>query len=208
MIMSEAEQIDMLDELSKEYSPDMQTSIRQKINVLLNLKQQLAEAEAHVDDIQMKISKLENTDLPSMLDEFGIDKTVFQDGLKISLNDTVYTRVNKPECEKGWLQLKECGRDGIIKPVISVVISQNEDRKAIADLMHMINNSIDSEKIELDFKYHAGQLSAVVNDMLDLGIELDQNVFKQSVKRSVKITQPKSFQSRSTKKAANTGANI
>lgn len=184
-------QRDMLEELSQEYAPDMQTTVRQRVNQLLELKAQREEIQAQIEDLDLQIDRLESQDLPALFDEFQIQDMSFKDGVKIKLDNKVFTRVNKPELQKGWEILNSLGRKGIIKPTIIVTVAQDEEKKEIDTFITVIKNSIEHEKVELDFKYHAGQLNAVANDIFDSGEELDGDVFKQSVKRGVKITQPK-----------------
>lgn len=185
------EQMDMLQDLQNEYAPDMRTMVRQIINQLLQLKSLRAELESQLDSLSLDIDKLESQDLPAMFDEFQIQEMAFKDGLKVKLDDKVFTRVNKPELEKGWNLLREKGRVGIIKPVVVVTVAQSEEKIDIDQLITVIKNAIEYEKVELDFKYHAGQLNAVANDIFECGEELDDAVFKQSVKRGIKITQSK-----------------
>lgn len=166
-------------------------TIRKKIDLLNLLQVDLAAFENAVKECKERIYILESQDLPALMDEFDLDEFTFQDGVKVKLADKTFTYVNVAERKKAWEQFNELGRRGVFKPSVYVVLAQTVGEPVIDALIASIKGAVEIEKIELSFDAHAGSLNANCNDLIDNGIELDSDVFKQSVKRGVKITQPK-----------------
>jgi hypothetical protein len=186
------EERQQLTQLCRENSPNIEVIFKDKIYTLENLQKLLAESETTVKELKQKIAKIEEDEIPNLMDELQVSILSFQGGISVALDDKVYTRVNNPERERGWEWLRERGYTGVIKPVIVVTVAQDESKSDIVNLMNMIKNSIEYENVELSFDYHAGQLSAVARHITESFGELDPGIFKQSVKRGVKIKQLKS----------------
>jgi hypothetical protein len=178
-----------LAELCQENAANLEAVFQHKVGILENLKNMLEEGESKVKELKQQIAKIEEEELPNLMLELQVDILSFQNGLSIMLDEKLHTSVNKPERRKAWELLRQKGFTGIIKPVIKVTIAQDELEKDINELITMIQNSIEFEEVELAFDYHAGQLSAVARDILDSGQELEPQVFRQFLKRGVKIKQ-------------------
>lgn len=180
-----------LDELQNEGDFSLEKFLQKKVVELKTIKARIDELETELKKLENLERKIEGEEIPSLLDEFQLDAVKLKNGLKISLNDKVFTRVNSDDSEAAWQILKDLDRAGVITPVVSVQVSSSEDRKSIDDLVSIINNSIENQGISLTFKYHAGTLNAVMNDLMSEGIELKGDVFKTFIKRGVKITEQK-----------------
>lgn len=163
--------------------------VRMQISLLDGYDKELTICKTRVKDLEISISKIENDILPNLMEELELDTLSLNDGTTLTLQNTLWLRVNKPECEQGWAILKARGNAGIIKPVVKIVVSQTEDKKEIDTLINIIKNSIEFEKIELDFEYNAQTLSAFGRELAEEGAMLDESIFKTSIKRTVKIKQ-------------------
>lgn len=179
-------------EMFSDEQPTINSLLKKKVDHLLVLKSILKHAKDHIDELEFEINQLEGHDLPALLDELQLDAFTLNNGTKVALNDKSFTYVNVPEREKGWEKLKEKGYTGIIKPVIKITVSQDENKKSIKELLTIIDNSIEHEKVELNYEYSATKLSSAANEMELRGIDLEADIFKKSAKRGVKITESKS----------------
>lgn len=184
--------------LCRENNENIEDIFKNKIGTLAHLQKQLAEYESHVDELKRKISAIEEDELPNLMDELMITTLEFNDGLSITLDDKVYFRVNAPEREIAWKKLVEMGAPGIIKPVLKITVAQTEGRSDIIDAINIVKNSLECDDVQLTYEYNPMQLSALMREFIENCVDFDDDVFKQSVKRGVKIKQKSKYNRRKT----------
>lgn len=161
--------------------------IKSKIEVLLIKEAQLKEAEDKVKNLKADIVRIEEHEIPDIMSEFQLQSFETTDGFKVKLSEQVYTHVHKEQLDAAYQALLNVDCPHIFKPTVKLVF----DAQLTENDKTCMREDFPNAEIEFSYAYHHSTLSAAVRALLEEGKCLDSNIFKQSVRRSVKLTQPK-----------------
>lgn len=180
----------LIDQLASEAGQTVHGVIRNKIKALEIKKGILKELEKKVETTKEEIKRLEEEELPNLLDEMQVKEFAFNDGTHIKMQETVYTYVNKENHFAAYYELLRLGCPYIIKPVIKVEI---DEQNSIEDYNNVLNKLSDAvqDVCTMDgnnFEYNQNTLSALARRLLEeQGVKLNPEIFKERIKRVVKI---------------------
>ena len=114
----------------------------------------------------------------------------FNDGTHIKVQETVYTYVNKENHFAAYYALLELGCPYIIKPVIKVEIDQQKTIQDYNSVLEKLSDAV-QDVCTMDannFEYNQNTLSALARRLLvEKGVKLNPEIFKERIKRVVKI---------------------
>lgn len=122
------------------------------------------ELEAELKDTAEMLRRMVREYIPENMAILGMDSVTTSEGLKVSIAEVVYARLNKEDQLKGFAWLKKRGLDGIIKNQIVV----NVDKKD-PDQLKIIDKLVNTlEKHGLSYnveeKVHPATLQSAIRD--------------------------------------------
>jgi len=142
-----------------------------KLQELSDLLKVYFDAEKQKKDLEVQLKET-GTILQRMLREFipesmamlGVDSVTTSEGLKVSVIQAVYARLNKQDQLRGFNWLKKHGLDGIIKNQIVVNVDKKDEGQT--KVLDKLLSTLDKHGFtyNIDEKVHAATLQAAIRD--------------------------------------------
>ena len=182
-LMQEMEQ-QVVDHLGK-VGDDALSSLGQKCSELVEVRADLAQLEEKKKELSQREFKLENEEIPAVMEENNLTSLKLKDGQKIEITESYHasiTQANKDFCFN-WL--KEKGLDDIIKNEVSVAFGRGENDGALD-----LKSQLEGQGLPVDHsqKIHPQTLKAFVGERIRSGNAVPDE-FGVFIRKKVKIRQ-------------------
>lgn len=128
------------------------------------LEKRKVEVEVEMKSLAETLRRMVREYIPEAMSILGVDTIVTADGLKVSVEEKVYARLNKEDQLRGFAWLKKHGLDGIIKNQVIVNIDKKDPDQA--KLVEKLLTTMDKHGMsyEIEEKVHAATLQAAIRD--------------------------------------------
>jgi hypothetical protein len=177
----EAVNADKFDSVQKEGASDLSNMIRRS----LEIDKQIADAEQFLKDLKFKKRKINEEDIPMLMEEMGMD-SVTVDGHKVTVRQFVHARIADDKRDEAFSFLRSIGEADIIKNdvVVSFAAGQDNMAGAVMDDLRGQYGLEPSQKTHV----HPSTLKAWVKNRIEAGKELDFDTFGVFVGTEAKIS--------------------
>ena len=170
---------DKFDNVEKDGASRLSNLIRQSLDV----QRQIEEAEQHVKDLKFKKRKVDQEDIPMLMEEMGVDSLTV-DGHKVSVVNFVHARIPEEKRDQAYSFLRSIGEADIIKNDVTVSFSAGQDNMAGAVVDDLRNQGYEpAQKTHI----HPSTLKAWVKNRIESGKDLDFETFGVYVGTEAKI---------------------
>ncbi len=168
------------DNVDKDGASDLSNLIRRSIQI----DKDIEEAEQHLKDLKFKKRKINEEDIPNLMDEMGMD-SVEVDGYKVKVRPFVHARIPDDKKEEAYAFIRSIGEADIIKNEVTVAFSAGQDNQAGAVIDDLRQQGYDpAQKTHV----HPSTLKAWVRGRVESGKELDFDTFGVYVGNEAKIS--------------------
>jgi len=176
----EAVNADKFDTVGKEGASELSNLIRRSIQI----DQEIKDAEQHLKDLKFKKRKVNEEDIPMLMEEMGMDR-VDVDGNKVTLRQFVHARITEDKRDEAFGFLRSIGEADIIKNDVTVSFSAGQDNQAGAVVDDLRNQGLEpAQKTHI----HPMTLKSWVKNRIESGQEIDFDTFGVFVGTEAKIT--------------------
>lgn len=159
---------------------------RSKLSVLLT---QLVQTEDKIAQLELEVSLekerkriLVEEDIPDLMDSSGADIHGIP-GVQVTVKDDVRASVSKERLAKAVKWLDDHGHGGIVKRLISVAFSRDQEDKA-TELVDRIKGDY---PVKQDWSIHAGTLKAWATRRIEAEEDIPRDLFGIQERRVAKI---------------------
>jgi len=157
------------DKVDGEKGSTLSTLIRQSMEI----DEKIAEAEQYLKDLKFKKRKVNEEDIPNLMQEMGID-SVTVDGNKVALRQFVHARIADDKKDEAFTWLRSIGEADIIKNDVTVSFKSGEDNMAGAVIDDLRSQGLEpAQKTHV----HPQTLKAWVKNRIESGQEIDFDTF-------------------------------
>jgi hypothetical protein len=168
------------DKVDGEKGSTLSNLIRQSMEV----DQKIAEAEQYLKDLKFQKRKVNEEDIPNLMQEMGMD-SVTVDGNKVALRQFVHARIADDKKDEAFTWLRSIGEGDIIKNDVTVSFKSGEDNMAGAVVDDLRNQGLEpAQKTHV----HSQTLKAWVKNRIESGGEIDFDTFGVFVGTEAKIS--------------------
>ena len=169
------------DKVNEDKGKTLSDLIRQSMKI----DEEIAQAEQYLKDLKFKKRKVNEEDIPSLMQEMGMD-SVTVDGNKVALRQFVHARIPEEKKDEAYNWLRSIGEGDIIKNDVTISFSAGQDNMAgsvVEDLRQQYGLD-PSQKTHV----HPSTLKAWVKNRIEAGKELDFDTFGVFVGTEAKIS--------------------
>ena len=160
---------DKFDNIDKEGASKLSNFIRQSIQI----QKDIEDAEQHLKDLKFKKRKVNEEDIPNLMQEMGMD-SVTVDGNKVALRQFVHARIPEEKKEEAYNWLRSIGEGDIIKNDVVVSFGSGQDNMAGAVVDDLRNQGLEpAQKTHV----HPQTLKAWVKGRIEAGKDIDFDTF-------------------------------
>ncbi|MEL0287078.1 MAG: hypothetical protein VXA34_00320 [Gammaproteobacteria bacterium] len=157
------------DKVDGEKGSTLSTLIRQSMEI----DEKIAEAEQYLKDLKFKKRKVNEEDIPNLMQEMGMD-SVTVDGNKVALRQFVHARIADDRKDEAFTWLRSIGEADIIKNDVTVSFKSGEDNMAGAVIDDLRSQGLEpAQKTHV----HPQTLKAWVKNRIESGQEIDFDTF-------------------------------
>lgn len=162
--------------------------IRTLADEMLRLKDGIEQAEIELKAMKDACRKIEELDLPELMDEVGMSEFKMGDGRVISIENKVYASIPKDRQDEAFSWLRKRKLDGIIKRTITVVFGKGEDKKArhVERNLHRYKSLVDNSIVSSE-TIHPQTLKAFARKALEDGMDIPLDAFGIFEKRVASV---------------------
>lgn len=171
---------DKFDKVNQESGSRLSGLIKESMEI----DKKIAEAEQYLKDLKFKKRKVNEEDIPNLMQEMDMD-SVTVDGNKVSLRQFVHARIPDEKKQEAYNWLRSIGEGDIIKNDITVSFGSGQDNVAGAVMDDLTNQGLEpAQKTHI----HAMTLKAWVKSRIESGKDIDFDTFGVYVGTEAKIT--------------------
>jgi hypothetical protein len=168
-LIDEAVEPDKFDTVNTEGASRLSNLVRESIA----LDQQIKDAEQYVKDLKYKKRKVNEEDIPALMQEMGMDSLTV-DGNKIALRQFVHARIPEDQRDQAFAWLRSIGEGDIIKHDVTVSFNTGQDNIAGAVVDDLRQQGLDpAQKTHV----HPQTLKAWVKGRIESGKDIDFEMF-------------------------------
>jgi len=139
----------------------------------MDLDSKIADAEQYLKDLKYKKRKVNEEDIPALMQEMGVD-SVTVEGNKVSLRQFVHARIAEDKRDEAFSWLRSIGEGDIIKNDVTVSFNTGQDNLAGAVIDDLRNQGLEpAQKTHV----HPQTLKAWVKGRIESGKEIDFDTF-------------------------------
>ena len=146
---------------------------------------EIAQAEQYLKDLKFKKRKVNEDDIPNLMQEMGMD-SVTVDGNKVALRQLVHARIPDEKRDEAYTWLRSIGEGDIIKNDVTISFKSGEDNMASA-VVEDLRGQYGLEPARKTH-IHAQTLKAWAKGRIESGKEIDFDTFGIFVGTEAKIT--------------------
>lgn len=165
-------------------------ALRQKAEEWSELEMAVESLNEETSQLQKRINRIKQVELPEMMAEIGLNKFNLDDGTSIEINEFVSGSIPKDEEKKieafTWLENNELG--SIIKTNVSLVFGKGEDnfaKNAVAMLEESGYEPVSEKSV------HAQTLQATARELMREGKEVPLETLGLYAGKTAKMKQGK-----------------
>jgi|TARA_R100001463_G_scaffold7869_8_gene24737 hypothetical protein len=178
-LMDEEVDAGKFDKVSGEKGSALSTLIRESIKI----DEEIAQAEQYLKDLKFKKRKVNEEDIPSLMQEMGMD-SITVDGNKVALRQFVHARITDEKRDEAFSWLRSIGEGDIIKNDVTVSFNVGQDNMAGAVIDDLRNRGFEpAQKTHV----HPQTLKAWVKGRIESGKDIDFDTFGIYVGTEAKI---------------------
>lgn len=168
-LMDEAVEANKFDSVTTEGGSRLSHLIRES----MDLDSKIADAEQYLKDLKYKKRKVNEEDIPALMQEMGMD-SITVDGNKVALRQFVHARITEDKRDEAFAWIRSVGEGDIIKNDVTVSFSSGQDNLAGAVVDDLRNQGLDpAQKTHV----HPQTLKAWVKGRIESGKEIDFDTF-------------------------------
>jgi len=168
-LMDEAVEANKFDSVTTEGGSRLSHLIRES----MDLDSKIADAEQYLKDLKYKKRKVNEEDIPALMQEMGVD-SVTVEGNKVSLRQFVHARIAEDKRDEAFSWLRSIGEGDIIKNDVTVSFNTGQDNLAGAVIDDLRNQGLEpAQKTHV----HPQTLKAWVKGRIESGKEIDFDTF-------------------------------
>ena len=168
-LIDESVEPEKFDTVNKEGASRLSNLVRQSID----LDQQIKDAEQYVKDLKYKKRKVNEEDIPALMQEMGMD-SITVDGNKVALRQFVHARITDDKRDEAFAWLRSIGEGDIIKHDVVVSFNTGQDNFAGAIVDDLRQQGLDpAQKTHV----HPQTLKAWVKGRIESGKDIDFDMF-------------------------------
>ena len=164
---------------------DALSSLGKKCTELVEVRTELDELDQKKKELSQREFKLENEEIPSVMEENNLTSLILKDGQKIDITESYHAAITETNREFCFNWLKENGLDDIIKNEVSVDFGRGENEEA-GDLKSQLEEQ--GLLVEHSQKIHSQTLKAFVGERIRSGNGVPDE-FGVFIRKKVKIRQ-------------------
>ena len=139
----------------------------------MDLDGKIADAEQYLKDLKYKKRKVNEEDIPALMQEMGMD-SVSVDGNKVTLRQFVHARIAEDKRDEAFSWLRSIGEGDLIKNDVTVSFNTGQDNLAGAVIDDLRNQGLEpAQKTHV----HPQTLKAWVKGRIESGKEIDFDTF-------------------------------
>lgn len=152
--------------------------IQQLATEMIKLEYSIVELEESLKALKEAHRKIQEGDLPEMMEAAGVDSFATRDGRTVALDVETYANISKDNQADAFGWLRSTGNDDIIKRTITVEFGKGEDKKAetlfaaLQKRKGLKDNTIVGKET-----VHPSTLRSFVRRCLEAGTEIPQDTF-------------------------------
>jgi hypothetical protein len=182
-------EIDFLSDAESAVPPDEGlTRVRDLVEEQRRLEVFIEHLESELSLAKGALEKVQEEDLPAVLQEFGLSEMKLSDGTKIVVKQEYYATIKEQHRNAAFAWLEANGHGDLIKHDVSLSFTKGQDEyaKKAMDLL-----------ADEGFSYHDKQqvhpqtLRAFVREQIEAGRELPMEEFSVHVKQIAKLNKEK-----------------
>ena len=168
------------DKVNEDKGKTLSDLIRQSMKI----DEEIAQAEQYLKDLKFKKRKVNEEDIPNLMQEMGMD-SVTVDGNKVALRQFVHARIADDKKDEAFTWLRSIGEGDIIKNDVTVSFKSGEDNMAGAVVDDLRTKGLEpAQKTHV----HPQTLKAWVKNRIESGGEIDFDTFGVFVGTEAKIS--------------------
>lgn len=160
---------------AKDYvSDDKLKAVSDLANRQLQLEREISEAEGVLDQLNKRLRNIKTVEIPTAMDEAGVQEFVTSDGYKITLKDKLKASVLKDNKPRAFQYMREIGFGSLVKNQIVVQFGMKQDDKATA-----LMKELESKGLPVTQKQdvHAATMTKFVKERMEAGESLPAELF-------------------------------
>ena len=168
------------DKVNEDKGKTLSDLIRQSMKI----DEEIAQAEQYLKDLKFKKRKVNEEDIPNLMQEMGMD-SVTVDGNKVALRQFVHARIADEKKDEAFTWLRSIGEGDIIKNDVTVSFKSGEDNMAGAVVDDLRTKGLEpAQKTHV----HPQTLKAWVKNRIESGGDINFDTFGVFVGTEAKIS--------------------
>lgn len=168
------------------------------------LSQEIESLENQVDIKAIERRQIEETLLPDLMHQIGMDSFILKDGFRITLTKMVTASISAdappPVREAAFQWLRDNNAGDLIKRTVTLAFGKGEDDKAnllVQQAQQLFPDHVPEDKQAV----HSKTLSVWVRERMDQGLPINESLLGVFVRNFAKIQPPKAPSKPRAKKA-------
>lgn len=154
-----------------------------QVTKLYEAEVRVAELETELKEAKQIVRNISEEQIPSTLEDMGLEEAVVDGGLKISIKETTHASPKADNRETVYNWLEEHGYGGLIKRNAIFRIGRDKEDEARA-----LVASVKDFPGSFERKVEPATLKKFVNDALAEGVEVPMELFGAYTRRVAKVT--------------------
>lgn len=157
-------------------------------NLLIEQESAVEKAETELKRLKAEALRTKREDLPTLMQEFGLDSMKLENGFEISIKEDVEARIAEQYREAAHAWLSNNGFGGLIKTEVVVEFGRGEHEEALicANVLREGHEHVNLEEV-----VHPQTLKAFIREQLSEGRSVPTDLFGISPFSYAKITAKK-----------------
>lgn len=148
------------------------------------IEETIAEYESCLEELQKKLKDVSEFKIPDLFDELGFDKITLKDGSKVEVKRGYAATISAEHKEAAFDWLKKNEHDGIIKHDVIAKLKKGENEEHEKIIAFLNKEGLTYEDKE---HIHPATLKSFINEQMEKGSDLPQEVFGVFPIRKTKI---------------------
>ena len=177
---------DILKELTEseatEFTDQQMGALGIAANRLINKQIEIKDAETELKNLKAQERKINQEEIPAMMENLGFETITLSDGRKIAVKDAVQCGIAAADRPRAYVWMDENGHGDLIKIALTAKFARGDRDMADECFEALVDVGASPNQIE---SVHAGTLKAWAREELAQGHSLPSDLFKIHV---VKIT--------------------
>ncbi len=179
----------IMDELAVTEKPDFSDTdlgvLGKAAQRLVDKQDEIIEMEIELKGLKREERKINQEEVPELMENFGIESITLPDGRKIAVRDSIQIGIPAPVRDKAYGWLDKNGHGDLIKTLLTAKFNRGDKDSAHNAQKALAMMEINADLIE---SVHAGTLKAWAREELAQGHKLPASFFKVHVVKITKVS--------------------